>query len=218
MSSPRGRRWTLGIGVGLVLGGLALLGFAGWQYIGTTIVSHHRQDEAVGQVRDGWSRGTTEARTDWGTVGALVLIPRFGTDYVMPVVAGTSDRALSAGLGHFADTAAPGEVGNFALAGHRITHGQPLHDLPDLRVGDAIIVETAKSVFTYRLTTDGDALEVDSDATWVLAPVPHNPKADGVEPAQVTGQRLLTLSTCAEVFHTDHRLVAFGVLESVRTR
>ena len=48
-------------------------------------------------------------------------------------------------------------------------------------------------------------------AAWVTTPLPHNPD-DGVEPAQLAGQRLLTLITCAELFHTDDRMIAFGRL------
>ena len=31
-------------------------------------------------------------------------------------------------------------------------------------------------------------------------------------PSQDDGQRLITLTTCSELFHTDDRLVAFGHL------
>jgi sortase A len=45
-----------------------------------------------------------------------------------------------------------------------------------------------------------------------------NPEPDGVEPPQEPGSRLLTLTTCSELFHTDNRLVAFGHLVSRRPR
>jgi sortase A len=44
----------------------------------------------------------------------------------------------------------------------------------------------------------------------VLAAQPLNPRATGVHPAG--DPRLLTLVTCAELFHTDDRMVAFGHL------
>ena len=50
-------------------------------------------------------------------------------------------------------------------------------------------------------------------AGWVLDDVPQNPDAGGVQPpSQDPGQRLITLTTCSELFHTDDRLVAFGHL------
>ena len=51
-------------------------------------------------------------------------------------------------------------------------------------------------------------------ASWVLDARPRNPDAGGVEPPDGVGGRLLTLITCAELFHTDQRLVAFGHLVS----
>ena len=80
----------------------------------------------------------------------------------MPLLEGTSDEALAAGFGHFEDTARAGAKGNFALAGHRITHGEPLRDMPGLEPGDEIVVETARATYTYVLDTAGDALEVRS--------------------------------------------------------
>ena len=46
----------------------------------------------------------------------------------------------------------------------------------------------------------------------MVDPLPTNPDG-GIEPAQDPGQRLITLTTCSELFHTDNRMVAFGVLE-----
>jgi len=45
----------------------------------------------------------------------------------------------------------------------------------------------------------------------VIDPVPSNP-GGGVEPPQEKGQRLITLTTCSELFHTDNRMIAFGHL------
>ena len=69
---------------------------------------------------------------------------------MVPVLEGTTDDVLAAGYGHFADTAEPGRVGNYALAAHRITHGEPLRRMPDLEVGDEVVVETRDATYTYR--------------------------------------------------------------------
>jgi sortase A len=106
-------------------------------------------------------------------------------------------------------------VGNYALAGHRVTHGEPLRRMPDLQPGDKVIVETVKAEYVYRIDTDPEALVVPFTSTWVLDPVPKNPEAGGPQPAQKKGQRLITLTTCSEIFHTDDRMIAFGHL--VRT-
>jgi sortase A len=208
------RRWLLWPGLALVLAGLSLLGYVGWQFWGTTWVSHRHRDQAVSKLHQAWHAGDASVRTRWGKAEAIVKIPRFGSSYAVPVLAGTSSSVLSTGYGHFTGSAGPGQVGNYALAAHRITHGEPLRHMPDLKVGDKVIVATRKATYTYRLTTAGDALVVPFTAGWVLDPLPHDPDG-GVEPAQKPGQRLITLTTCSELFHTDNRMVAFGVLESV---
>lgn len=145
------------------------------------------------------------------TAEAILRIPAFGSSYAMPILEGTTSEALAAGVGHFTDSARPGEVGNYALAGHRVTHGEPFRDLPDLGVGDVVVIDTARWRYTYVLDTAGDGLEVAFTESWVLDAVPRNPRG-GPQPSQGSGQRLITLTTCAELFHTDERLVAFGHL------
>jgi sortase A len=220
-ASPR-RRWVRRLGVLLIVAGLAVLGYVGWQFWGTTWLSHKTQERIVTEVHKDWDKdpaatGQTGSANDAvevpeGAVSALIRIPRFGDDYVVPVLEGTTDDVLAAGYGHFADTAEPGRVGNYAVAAHRITHGEPLRDMPDLEVGDKVVVETRTTTYTYKLTSAGDALTVPFTAGWVVAPLPDNPEPGGVEPEQKAGQRLITLTTCSELFHTDNRLVAFGVL------
>jgi sortase (surface protein transpeptidase) len=155
--------------------------------------------------------------TDPPFTSALLRIPRFGRSYVMPVLEGTSDDVLSQGFGHFADTAPPGAVGNYALAAHRITHGEPLRKMPDLRPGDQVLVETRRAVYTYVLDTNPNDLIVPFTSGWVIDPVPVNPSG-GVTPDPKDGNRLITLTTCSEIFHTDDRMIAFGHLRSVRQK
>ena len=94
-----------------------------------------------------------------GEASALIRIPKFGKKYVVPVLEGTSTRVLARGFGHFAETAHPGQVGNYALAGHRVTHGEPLRRMPELRPGDRVIVETVAHTYTYRLDTNPNDLD-----------------------------------------------------------
>ena len=197
--------------------GVGMLAYVGWQLIGTNVVSHHRQEQLVEQLVRDWSEPpAAEGSAEPGQATALIRIPRFGDDYVIPVLEGVGDDELASGFGHFEDSADPGEAGNFALAGHRITHGEPLRDMPSLQPGDEVLVETRDTVFTYRLDTDPSDLVVDFGDTWVLAPKPVNPDASGVQPSE-DGQ-LLTLTTCAELFHDDDRMVAFGHLVATQPK
>ncbi|MEZ5093968.1 class E sortase [Nocardioides sp.] len=214
--SPAQRAVTVA-GVLLVLGGVGLLGWVGWEMYGTNWVSHRKQAAAVEDLDIAWEQGRTFVEVDGGTASAVVRIPRFGKDYQVPLLQGTSDEALASGFGEYDGSAAPGARGNFALAGHRVTHGEPLRRMPELQPGDEVIVDTAEATYTYVLDTGGDDLEVPFTATWVLDDQPVNPDG-GVEPPADAGRRLLTLTTCSELFHTDNRLVAFGHLVDTQPR
>lgn len=207
---PKRRRVVFWIGILLVIAGLGLLLWFLWQLFGTNYISKRHQERITAEVHQVWEDG--------GTKGTLLRIPKFGRDYVVPVLEGISAHELSRGYGHFPASADPGEVGNYALAAHRVTHGEPLRRMPELRPGDEVIIETARRVFTYRLTTNPNDLVVPFTAGWVLDPVPDNPRPGGAEPAQKDGQRLITLTTCSELFHTDNRMIAFGILTKSEPR
>ena len=46
----------------------------------------------------------------------------------------------------------PGQLGNFAIAGHRVTAGNPFWSLPSLQDGDLVYIETRLNDYTYRVT------------------------------------------------------------------
>jgi len=216
------------VGLGLVATGAGLLGYVGWQFWGTNWVAHREQDEVTAALRSDWSNagsglepkrvapgkasGLEPKRVAPGKASALIRIPRFGSAYVVPVLEGVAPDVLARGFGHFMESSDPGQAGNYALAAHRVTHGEPLRRMPELRPGDSVIVETAGATYSYRLDTDPDRLVIPSTGVWVLDPVPKNPEAGGPQPAQRAGQKLITLTTCSEIFHTDDRMVAFGHL------
>jgi sortase A len=216
---PAGRaaRIAFRSGIVLVVAGLVVLGYVGWQVWGTTVVAKREQRETTTSVVNRWREQTggrqslRPQNTATGDVSALVRIPTFGREYVVPVLEGTSPKVLTEGFGHFAGSADPGEVGNYALAAHRVTHGEPLRRMPELRPGDEVVVETVDATFTYALDTDPRKLVIPFTGTWVLEALPVNPDG-GVQPRQEPGQRLITLTTCAEIFHTDDRMIAFGHL------
>ena len=203
-------------GVALIVAGLVILGYVGWQLWGTTWVSKREQRELTGSLRKQWTEGGTKLQPKYvpkGKASALIRIPAFGKSYVVPVLEGTGSDVLSKGYGHFTRSADPGEVGNYALAAHRVTHGEPLRRMPELRPGDEVVVETVDTTFTYRLDTDPRKLVIPFTGTWVLDALPRNP-GSGPQPTQKQGQRLITLTTCSEIFHTDDRMIAFGHLVS----
>ncbi len=90
-------------------------------------------------------------------------------------MSGTDLSFLNRGVGHYTSTAQPGEIGNFAIAGHRVTHGQPFARLLELDAGDEVVVETRDAIYTYVMDGSPGNLTVNDTETWVLDPDPHHP-------------------------------------------
>jgi len=140
----------------------------------------------------------------------VMRVPRFGADYAVEIAGGVSRaRTLDPiGIGHYPDTAMPGEAGNFAVAAHRTTWGKPFNRLADLRIGDPIVVETPDGWYTYRFRT----LEyVTPDQVDVLLPVPQQ---TGVEATT----SYITMTSCSPMFSLAERIVAYGVFDSFTPR
>lgn len=140
-----------------------------------------------------------------GEAIGVIYIPRFGADYSRPIMEGTSQDVLDTlGLGRYVGTAMPGAVGNFAVAGHRQTHGAVLDNIHMLVPGDKIYVQTADGFYTYVFRNQEIVLP---DRTDVLAPVPTQP---GAEPEQ----RILTMTSCNPRFGAQERIIAYSVFDS----
>ncbi|MCP3819498.1 class E sortase [Streptomyces sp. A3M-1-3] len=150
----------------------------------------------------------------WDQAYAVLRIPRLGV--AAPVAQGVGKRGvLDKGyVGHYPGTAQPGQAGNFAVAGHRNTHGEPFRYINRLRVGDELRVETRVGRFTY--VVDRTLEQTSARDGGVIAPVPRSV----VKPAY--GYRKLgyyiTLTTCTPEFSSKYRLVVWGKLKSVERR
>ncbi|GAA3124842.1 hypothetical protein GCM10010521_09510 [Streptomyces rameus] len=145
---------------------------------------------------------------------AVLTIPRLGLR--VPVAEGVSKAdVLDKGyVGHYRGTQQPGQAGNFALAGHRNTHGEPFRYLPRLRRGDAVEVETRSATYTY----DVDRVLPRTSATdsGVVRPVPRSLVRPGYGYDQPG--YYLTLTTCTPEFTSRYRLVVWARLVSMRPR
>ncbi|MFF5444471.1 class E sortase [Streptomyces sp. NPDC012888] len=144
-----------------------------------------------------------------GAAYAVLRIPRLGV--VVPVAQGVGKKGvLDKGYaGHYPGTAAPGAVGNFALAGHRNTHGEPFRRIDRLRAGDELVVDVRGKRYVYEV---GKTLpQTTPRDTGVIAEVPRSavrPEYGYSEPGAY-----ITLTTCTPEYSSAYRLVVWGVLK-----
>ncbi|MFV0287778.1 MAG: class E sortase [Demequina sp.] len=136
---------------------------------------------------------------------ATMMVPRWGDDYVRPVSEGDTRRDVldPLGIGHYPDTALPGETGNFALSGHRTTYGKPFNRVDELQKGDYLVIQTADIWAVYHVT---DWEIVDPSAVEVIAPTPNDPSAGATS-------RFITLTTCHPEYSAAERWVVYGELD-----
>ncbi|MEU6844766.1 class E sortase [Streptomyces sp. NPDC046716] len=161
-------------------------------------------------------RGAVAAapRPDYDQAYAIISIPRLGLR--APVAQGISKpNVLNHGyVGHYPGTAQPGGAGNFALAGHRNTHGEPFRYINRLRRGDTVLVQTKSATYTY--VVDRTLAQTSASDGGVIAPVPRSrvvPSAGYKQPGYY-----LTLTTCTPEFTSRYRLVVWGKLSRMTPR
>lgn len=138
---------------------------------------------------------------------AMLYIPRFGKGWEWPVLENTEVKTLQKGLGHYRGTARPGATGNFAVAGHRRTYGDPFKDFPKLRPGDPVLLTDGTTWFTYRI--DKKPYRTVPSDIGVIDPVPRKSGFDGPG-------RYLTLTTCEPEWGSSHRLIAWAHLDATQ--
>lgn len=167
-----------------------------------------------GGIADGGDPGGGTGDPHPSTPYAVLTIPRLGLR--VPVAEGTGKRTvLDKGYaGHYPRTQQPGQEGNFALAGHRNTHGEPFRHLDRLRKGDVITVETRSARHTY--TVDLVLPRTSPRDTGVVRPVPRSLTRPSYG-YDVPG-RYLTLTTCTPEYTSRYRLVVWGKLTATGPR
>ncbi|MBP2321820.1 sortase (surface protein transpeptidase) [Kibdelosporangium banguiense] len=242
----KARNVVRNIGELLITAGLIVLLFVVYELYITDLFSAGKQREAEAALDNRWQppasdtveggERTNKVELEDGKGFAKLYIPKFGADFHFTVLEGTSDKTLEAGPGHYKGTALPGDLGNFAVAGHRVGKGAPFNDLDLLESCDAIVVETQASWFVYRVLPMKDEVKswparksgnqrcanveplpgpytktlgqeiVKPEQGGVISPIPY---ATGQKPEHA----LLTLTTCHPQFSDAQRLIVHAVLD-----
>jgi sortase A len=186
--------------------GLIVLLFAGYEVYGNSAKVQDEQNTLDDELAQQWDHPTVTptgpvkggpAAPAKNLVGRL-YIPKLNKEWV--VVNGVQPQDIRYAPGHYPDTAMPGEIGNFSVAGHRIK--KIFWRIDELRPGDVIGVETRSKWYVYQVT--GNEI-VKPTAVQVVAPVPDRP---GRKPTQA----LLTLTTCNPKFNNYQRLIVHARL------
>ena len=224
--APMGVARSLVAEVFLTIGAL-LLSFAFYQAFWTNLEAGNRQAAAGNILAQQWENPRKNLRPELGEAFANIYIPAFGTDFVYAVVQGVEDEDLDIGPGHYEDTQMPGELGNVALAGHRVGTGAPFNDLGRLNTCDSIIIETEDKYNVYKVapmeqSTGADCFTSDQNLGMKSGQYSHvvgrhitTPLDVGViEPVPGKGQgseqgklKMLTLTTCHPQFSDRERMI-----------
>ncbi|MBB6415983.1 class E sortase [Streptomyces sp. AK010] len=203
------------IGEVFITTGVVMLLFVTYQLWWTNVRAHAQAGQEASSLQNDWASGKRNPGAfEPGQGFAILHIPKL--DVVVPIAEGTSSKGvLDRGMvGHYAEgalkTAMPGDKsGNFGLAGHRNTHGEPFRYINKLAPGDPIVVETQDEYFVYKMAS---ILPVTSPSnTSVLNPVPAG--SGFTKPG-----RYITLTTCTPEFTSKYRMIVWGKMVEERPR
>lgn len=213
----------------LLTAGVFVFLYLGWQlYLNSAIAAGNQTDQAK-SISQSWAAeyssgpitiDVPHAQDPVGNVAvpayditpinanafATLIVPRFGADWTRPIAEGigVEDVLNTFGVGHYPGTAMPGQVGNFAVAGHRTSHGDAFININQLDVGDSIYVETPDGWYRYVFRTHEYVLP---DGVGVLQPVPQMPGASPTD-------RILTLTSCNPIHSVSERYIAYATFDS----
>ena len=201
--------------------GVVLLLFAFYEAYWTNVESGQLQEEASADLEEQWRNPRQKMEPELGEAFAQLYIPTFGSDYHFAIIEGTNEDDLLRGPGRYVDSQMPGEMGNFAVAGHRVGKGAPFNDLGKLETCDDIVVETQTERITYRvLPIDGEQADcfngIPPEYSHVVGrhittpgdvsvtnPVPESDAAPNRE--------ILTLTTCHPQFSNAERMIVHAM-------
>lgn len=194
--------------------GVLMLLFVTYQLWWTNILAGQQVNQETNKIQDDWAKGSKPDAFEPGQGFAIMHIPKL--DVVVPVAEGISKpKVLDRGMvGHYGEgklkTAMPADKqGNFAVAGHRNTHGEPFRYINRLEPGDPIIVETQDAYYTYEMANI--LPQTAPSDIGVISPVP--PSSGFTGPG-----RYITLTTCTPEFTSTYRMIVWGKMVEERPR
>ncbi|MFZ4284169.1 class E sortase [Streptomyces rhizosphaericola] len=195
--------------------GVLMLLFVTYQLWWTNVRAEQIAGKETDRIQEEWANGAGKPGVFAPGQGfAIMHIPKL--DVVVPIAEGINkEKVLDRGmLGHYGEgklkTAMPeDEQGNFAVAGHRNTHGEPFRYVNKLVPGDPIVVETRDAYYTYEMASI--LPQTSPSNISVIEPIPVG--SGFTEPG-----RYITLTTCTPEFTSTYRLIVWGKMVDERPR
>ncbi len=189
------------IGILLIVIGVSLIFSVGYK----KYVTNKKNDELIKAFNESLNDPKTETddedysevdkeEIDIDEINAIAIMEIPSIDLMQGVVQGTQDSVIKYYLGHFTESAMPGENGNFAVAGHRVSsYSEAFVNLYKVKPGDKINITTRDGVFTYKVN---EIFIVEPEEVYVL---------------EETEEPTITLVTCT--VGGKQRVIVKGSLE-----
>ncbi|MEU3713089.1 class E sortase [Streptomyces catenulae] len=204
------------IGEAFITLGVVMLLFVTYQLWWTNVLAHQEAGGATSTLQHQWQEGHGEKKSLVpGERFAIMYIPKL--DVKAPIAEGIDKHSvLDRGMvGHYdkssgINTAMPWDKkGNFAVAAHRNTHGEPFRYINKLNPGDKVVVETQSTYYTYEM--ESILPQTSPQNVSVIQPVPRGSgfKAPG---------RYITLTTCTPEFTSTYRMIVWGKMVAAQPR
>ncbi|EXG79013.1 class E sortase [Cryptosporangium arvum] len=196
------RRSIRTFGEVLITLGLVVLMFAAYEVYGKAYQVNADQDRLNAQLDQQWAAGPTPGNSATpaealpGQAVARLYIPKLDKKWV--VVEGVDPDDIKLAPGHYPDSQMPNEVGNFAIAGHRMP--SIFWDLDKLQNGDTIVLETQTDWYVYSVKKNFITLPTQ------VSVVSSNPE----NPGQKATAKMLTLTTCNPKWDNYERLIIWA--------
>ncbi|MCQ4083235.1 class E sortase [Streptomyces sp. RB6PN25] len=202
----------------ITLGALMLL-FVVYQLWYTNILADEAANGATNNLKHQWAGASATSDADMpnhfaeGQTFAIIYLPKL--DVEAPIAEGVDETTIldKGEVGHYSgslETAFPWDTtGNFAVAAHRNTHGEPFRYINKLVPGDKVVVETSSMYYTYEITST--LPQTSPSNIGVIQPIPQ-------ESGFTKPGRYITLTTCTPEFTSLYRLIVWGKMVDEQPR
>ena len=184
------------IGILLILIGVSIIGTVVYKKMVTSNKQNEVLESFENQLKEDNTNNESHEDVNLDSINgytpiAIMEIPSIRLK--QPVVEGVTEDVIKYFLGKFPESAMPGEVGNFSVAGHRVSDfTDAFINLYKVKPGDKVIVTTKSGKYTYEV-----------DESFIVEP-------EQVEVLDTADYEKITLITCT--IGSKRRVIVTGRL------